>query len=187
MHTMPHLPDGCSYVPEFLTANEQQILLHELATLSFAHDSFRGQQLKRSYAQFGYAYASTGRKVKPAAPFPHFLTALTEKTAPYTPEPALFNQCIITHYPKTAGIGWHTDADRFGECIIAVSLGGSARLQFRPNGSTEVAAELILTPGSLYVMTGPARWEYEHQVKPVKTDRYSLTFRHVLQGSPHAR
>jgi alkylated DNA repair dioxygenase AlkB len=62
---------------------------------------------------------------------------------------------------------------------MAVSLGGTARLQFRPNRSTEVACEAAAAPGSLYVMHGPARWEYQHQVAPVREARYSLTFRHV--------
>jgi alkylated DNA repair dioxygenase AlkB len=168
------LPAGFSYIDNFLSPDEQDNLLQTIRTLDFTHDTFRRQTLKRSYAQFGYAYVSTGRKLKPAAQFPDFLTALIEKTTPYTPELAIFNQCIFTHYPKGAGIGWHMDADRFGECIIAVSIAGAARLQFRPNGSTAAAAELIVAPGSLYVMTGPARWGYQHQV--VSITKWRLEF-----------
>ena len=64
---------------------------------------------------------------------------------------------------------------------MAVSLGGTARLQFRPNRSTEVAWEVAAAPGSLYVMVGPARWEFQHQIVPVEEVRYSLTFRHVSE------
>jgi alkylated DNA repair dioxygenase AlkB len=78
-----------------------------------------------------------------------------------------------------AGIGWHTDADRFDDTILAVSLAGHAKLRFRPNGATEHTHELIVAPGALYVLQGPVRWEYQHQVVPVKNDRYSLTFRTV--------
>lgn len=35
------------------------------------------------------------------------------------------------------------------------------------------------SPGSLYAMHGPARWEYQHRVVPVTQDRWSLTFRQV--------
>jgi hypothetical protein len=80
-----------------------------------------------------------------------------------------------------SGIGWHTDAPRFGECVVGVSLGGDARFQFRPNGSEEVSYEIKAAPGSLYLMRGPTRWEYQHQVVPVKTERFSLTFRHVAE------
>ena len=53
--------------------------------------------------------------------------------------------------------------------MIAVSPAGSAIVQFRPIGATTFTAEVTVAPGSLHVMTRPARWE--HQVKPVKQDR----------------
>ncbi len=51
------VPDGFTYIPDFLTPQEQEGLLRDVNALPFEHDRFRGQQLKRSYAQFGYAYA----------------------------------------------------------------------------------------------------------------------------------
>ena len=86
---------------------------------------------------------------------------------------------IAARYPASAGIGWHTDALQFGNCIIGISLNGSARLQFRQNGTTIIAHELLAEEGSLYIMHGPVRWEYQHQIVPVKNERYSLTFRSV--------
>jgi alkylated DNA repair dioxygenase AlkB len=172
-------PEGFAYVPDFLGGEEQAALLRQLRKLSYEHDTFRGTRLRRGYAQFGYAYVSTGRKLTPAPPLPEFLTALVAKASPHYPEGTEFNQCIITRYPEGAGIGWHTDAPRFGECVMAVSLGGEARLQLRPNGVEEVRCEVWAAPGSLYVMRGPARWQYQHQVVPVESVRYSLTFRQV--------
>jgi alkylated DNA repair dioxygenase AlkB len=175
-------PAGFSYFPNFLTPQEQADLLEQLRGLRYEHDSFRGQQLKRSYAQFGYAYKSTGRRLEEAARMPEFLLALIRKGLPHCPEGTPFNQCIVTHYPARAGIGWHTDAPRFGEVIMAVSLGGEGQLQFRPNGQEEVSYELLAAPGSQYVMHGDARWKYQHQVVPVETERYSLTFRYVPEN-----
>src|SRR5437867_2620438 len=172
-------PEGFSYVPGFLSAEEQHTLLQRLEQLDYEHDYFRGQRLKRGYAQFGYAYVSTGRTLNPAGPLPQFLAALIEKALPHCPEGARFNQCIVTHYPEGAGIGWHTDAPRFGECVMGVSLGAAGRFQFRRNGSEEVCYEFRVASGSLYLMRGPARWDYQHQVVPVKAVRYSLTFRYV--------
>jgi len=174
--------DGFSYFPGFLSGEEQSILLQELRDLDYKHDVFRGQRLKREYVQFGYAYIPTSHKLNPVAPMPEFLAALVAKGLPYCPEGALFNQCIITCYPKGAGVGWHTDAHQFGEWIMAISLGGEVRLQFRPNGSVEVSYEVKIAPGSLYVMWSQARWEYQHRVVPVKSMRYSLTFRYVAEG-----
>jgi len=63
-------PEGFIYSPDLLTPDEHDTLLGKLRDLEYQHDVFRGQRLKRSYAQFGYAYVSTGRKVKTAPAFP---------------------------------------------------------------------------------------------------------------------
>ncbi len=171
--------EGFSYIPGFLAPPEQGVLLAQVQALAFVHDKFYGQLLKRRYAQFGSAYVSTGRKLLPAPPLPDFLSTLVEQAMVHCPGALIFDQCIVTHYPVGAGIGWHTDAGRFGETILAVSLAGQAKLRLRPNGATKHTHELIVAPGALYVLQGPSRWEYQHQVVPVKTVRYSLTFRHV--------
>jgi DNA oxidative demethylase len=176
------LPDGLTYDPSFLTLAAQQRALTHLAALPFVHDVFRGQQLKRSYAQFGYAYASTARKLEPTTPLPSFLQDLVARALPHCPPDARLNQCIITRYPVGAGIGWHTDAPRFGDCIAGISLSGQARFQFRPNGTTPKTHELVIAPGSLYVMTGPSRRDYQHQIPTLKHERYSLTLRYVPEG-----
>jgi DNA oxidative demethylase len=172
-------PEGFLFVADFLSAAEQSELLRELVALAFEHDIFRGQRLKRGYAQFGYAYVSTGRKLEQVAAMPDFLSAVAAKVLPRCPVGTAFNQCIVTRYPLGAGIGWHTDAPKFGECVVGVSLGGRGRFQLRPNGSQDVSFEVEVLPGSMYLMRGPARWDYQHQVVPVRTERYSLTFRHV--------
>jgi alkylated DNA repair dioxygenase AlkB len=176
---METTPIGLEYVADFLSGEEQATLLRELRALPFQHDTFRGQQLKRSYAQFGYAYVSTGRRLEATAAMPEFLRAVIDKVRPRCPDGTEFNQCIVTHYPPGSGIGWHTDAAGFGECVVGVSLDAEARLQFRPNGAEEASYEVRAAPGSMYLMRGPVRWDYQHQVVPVKTDRFSLTFRHV--------
>jgi hypothetical protein len=96
-------PPGFSYISGFLSPDEQLSLLGHLRSLDYAHDTFRGQRLKRRYAQFGYAYVSTGRRLTPVAPLPDFLTAIIVKGRPHCPEGSRFNQCIVTHYPEGAG------------------------------------------------------------------------------------
>ena len=190
-------PEGFLYIPDFLSFNEQQALLHELRSLSYKHDVFRAQKLKRGYAQFGYSYETTSRRLTVAPPIPPFLQAairratffypelresiIQKPTTPYYPTDILFTQCIVTHYPPGAGIGWHTDAPQFGNYILCLSLASEARLQFRPNSSKEVTYEVKISPGSLYMMQGLARWNYQHQVIPVKAERYSITFRYVAK------
>ncbi len=175
-------PEGFSYLADFLNQDEQLALLSRLRDLDYQHDTFRGQRLKRAYAQFGYAYVSTGRTLDPAPPLPEFRTALIARGLHHCPQGTPFNQCIVTRYPENSGIGWHTDAPRFGEVIMAVSLGGEGILEFRPGGAEEASCAVLTASGSLYVMHGPARWKYQHQVLPVQSLRYSLTFRHVAEG-----
>jgi alkylated DNA repair dioxygenase AlkB len=172
-------PEGFEYILDFLSAAEQDDLLHKVRSLPYTHDKFILQAMKRGLAQFGSAYVTTGRKLVDAPPIPPFLQAVIEKAAPYYPQGIEFAQCIVTWYPCNAGIGWHTDAPRFGDYILAVSLATPARLQFRPNKSKAVSFEVTATPGSLYVMHGIARWQYQHRIIPVKAERYSLTFRSV--------
>jgi DNA oxidative demethylase len=158
--------------------------VEQIRALPFVRDKDRyGVVLKRGYAQFGYSYVTVRRKLVEAPYFPDWLHALANKAAAYCPDDVTFNQAIITHYPPTAGIGWHTDAPRFHECIIGIPLVGNAMMQFRPNGTENVSHNLSVARGSLYVMTGPARYDFQHQIKPVKTDRYSLTLRSVEEGA----
>jgi len=171
--------EGLTYIADFLEDQEERSLRSQLDQLTYYHDTFRGRQLKRSYAQFGYGYRSTGRKLTPAAPFPAFLAELVEKVLPFSSPDEPVNQCIIAHYPRGAGIGWHTDAHSFGDCIIGVTVAGEARLQFRSNGNETAEYELSLGQGSLYSMRGPARWDHQHRIVPVKADRRSLTLRHA--------
>jgi alkylated DNA repair protein (DNA oxidative demethylase) len=181
MKTAPIEPEGFLYIPDFLSLNEQDSVLHEFRSLIYKHDVFRGLKLKRAYAQFGYSYVSNGRKLEVAPEIPAFLQTLIKNASPYYPSDITFTQCIVTRYPHGAGIGWHTDAPQFGNYVIGVSLTGEARLQFRLNSSKEVAYEVKVAPGSLYVMQGLLRWNYQHQVIPVKVERYSLTFRYLTE------
>jgi alkylated DNA repair dioxygenase AlkB len=145
--------------------------------LDYQHDFFRGQRLKRGYAQLGYAYLSTGRKAEVAAELPEFLTAVSAKALGCCPAGTTFNQCIVSRYPVCAGIGWHSDAGVFGDCIVGVSLGGLGRFQFQCKDSDDVMFEVELLPGSMYMVYGPSRWDHKHRVVPVRAERYSLTSR----------
>lgn len=172
-------PEGFQYVVGFLSVTEQEDLLAAVRGLAFQHDVFRGQRLKRGYAQFGFAYRSIGRKLDPAPPMPAFLTELIGKVLTHCRAGTVFDQVIITRYPAGAGIGWHVDAPCFRECIAGISLGTGCRFQFRAVASATTSHELIAAPGSLYLMSGPSRADYEHQVVPVKGERYSITCRGV--------
>jgi alkylated DNA repair dioxygenase AlkB len=174
-------PRGFRYEPLFLGAPEQQGLLDKIAGLEYTHDRFRGRALRRSYVQYGFAYITAGRQLTSALPIPEFAQSLINHVRRAIPDTPAFNRCIVTKYPAGAGIGWHTDAPQFGDCLVAVSLAAPAMLEFRGVGAAHATYSLVLAPGSLYLCRGAARWHYQHRVLPVKGARYSITLRTVAQ------
>jgi alkylated DNA repair protein (DNA oxidative demethylase) len=59
-----------------------------------------------------------------------------------------------------------------------VSLLGTSRMRFQRTikGEREVAA-VDLQPRSAYVLSGKARWSWQHSIPATKELRYSVTFR----------
>jgi alkylated DNA repair dioxygenase AlkB len=87
---------------------------------------------------------------------------------------------VVIRYPPGAGIGWHRDAPAFGD-VVGVSLGAPARLQLRRGGPGGERRELLLSPGSAYVLSRDARWGWQHRLPPVQAERFAVTFR-TLRG-----
>jgi alkylated DNA repair dioxygenase AlkB len=120
------------------------------------------------------------------------------------------NQLTINQYRPGEGIGSHVDTpSAFGDGLISISLNSGIVMEFRKvpsaEGSAENTAEPIkklvyLPPRSLVLMSGPARYEWEHQIVTRRTDthrgvvlprgrRISLTLRTALdlEGKPLSR
>jgi DNA oxidative demethylase len=177
-------PEGFEYIEKFLSFPQQIQVLTELRGLHYEPEMFRGQLMKREWAQFGYSYKAAARNVTPAPAMPAYLQAILQNASAYYPDDLTFSQCIVTKYPPGAGIGWHSDAAVFGDYILGISFASEARLQFRPKKTQKATFEVSVAPGSLYVMHGSARYAYDHRIVPVKTERYSLTFRYLAQEEP---
>jgi alkylated DNA repair dioxygenase AlkB len=107
------------------------------------------------------------------------------------------DQVIVNEYLPGQGIGAHVDCvPCFGPAVAAVSLGSACVMDFTsPDRSS--AVPVCLQPGSLCVMTGPARYEWRHAIAARKSDpapggrilrgrRVSVTFRTVLPVQPTA-
>jgi alkylated DNA repair dioxygenase AlkB len=172
-------PEGFQYFPDFLAAQQADELLAYLQNLAYRHDACRGRAMKRGYAQFGHRYDTARRKALATLPIPDFIAELLTRAARAACVAQPFDQVICTVYPKGAQIGWHTDAPCFDNCIIGISIGSPATMQFRHGGSEEPGFAVELQPGSMYVLQGEARRNYEHRIARVKNSRYSLTFRRV--------
>lgn len=170
------LPEGFLYHPSLLTEAEQAQLLETIRTLDFRAFDFHGFQAKRRVIEFGYHYNFKERDTTAADPIPEFLLPLRSKAADFAGvSPEKLVEGIITEYPSGAPIGWHRDAPQF-EIVIGISLASSCRMRLKPMKGGKITS-FLLEPGSVYVMRGPARWQYQHSIPPVKELRYSITFR----------
>ena len=94
-------------------------------------------------------------------------------------DPVSFEQALVTRYPTGATIGWHRDARAFGTVVGGVALGSDCvmRLQRRAVGGERRVFEQPLDRRSAYVLSGAARWVWQHSLPAVAEGRYSITFR----------
>jgi len=84
---------------------------------------------------------------------------------------------LLARYDPGAGIGWHKDRDVF-EQVVGVSLNTPATLRFRQRTATGFRrAGLAVEPRSAYLLSGAARWDWEHRITPGDQLRFSITFR----------
>jgi len=66
--------------------------------------------------------------------------------------------------------------------VVGVSLLSHCVFRFRrKEGERWRRASLIAEPRSAYLLSGPARDEWEHSIPPVGTLRYSVTFRNMRE------
>jgi DNA oxidative demethylase len=181
-------PEGLRYVPDFLPPAEQAFLLERLAALGFdewQQIRFRGQLARRRKIAFGWNYEPGARLLAPASPIPDYLRPLRDRCAAEAGlAPEMLVQVTMTFYPAGAGIGPHKDAPYFGDAVVGVSLGSAARILFR-HGKEKVA--LLLEPGSLLLISGPARNTWTHEMPPVPATRYSIYFRSLRNETARKR
>jgi alkylated DNA repair dioxygenase AlkB len=174
----PLMPDGFGYWPEVLSADAEADLAVQLATLPFKPFDFHGHLGNRRVVSFGFRYDYGRQAVEQAAPIPDFLLPLRAEVAALAGlQPDAFSQALINEYPPGAGIGWHRDRAQFGR-VAGVSLLSPCTLRFRCRAGPKWArASAPLAPRSAYLLTGPARLDWEHSITPHPALRYSITFR----------
>jgi DNA oxidative demethylase len=171
--------EGLAYQDDFVTPEEERELLELIEPLDFREIEMRGQTAKRTVRHFGLGYDYDRAELVPVEPLPEGLEWLRERAAGLIERrPEELAQVLVSRYPEGAGIGWHRDAPMFGSRIVGVSLAAPARMRFQRTvkGEREVAA-IELLPRSAYVLSGKARWSWQHSVPPAKALRYSVTFR----------
>jgi alkylated DNA repair protein (DNA oxidative demethylase) len=171
--------EGLTYVNDFVTPDEERGLLELIEPLDFQTIEMRGQTARRTVRHFGLGYDYDRGELAPVEQLPEGLEWLRERAAALIERrPEDLVQILVSRYPEGAGIGWHRDAPMFGSRIVGVSLAAPARMRFQRTveGARETAA-VELAPRSAYVLSGKARWSWQHSIPPGKELRYSVTFR----------
>lgn len=178
---MPGGPDGLRYIRDFLTRADQDELLASVERLPFREVQMHGVVAKRTVVHYGFDYGYQAWQIWPTDPIPDFLLPFRARAAAEAGiGPETLAQVLIARYPPGAGIGWHRDAPMFGEPVVGISLAGATTMRFRRGlPHARETYQLILAPGSLYVLAGAARREWQHGISGQKDLRYSITFRTV--------
>jgi len=174
----PGLPDGFRYEPDLLDMREERALVAAIEALPFKAFEFHGFEGKRRVVSYGWRYDFNEAKLREAPPVPDFFHAVRARAARFAGlEADAIVQLLVTEYEPPAAIGWHRDRPVFSD-VIGVSLLAPCTFRLRKKlGRGWARASLALAPGSVYLLRGPARWEWEHSIPAVEALRYSLTFR----------
>lgn len=174
-------PQKIELVHDFLTEAEEATLLEHFQSMTWQKVEMHGVVAKRRVAHFGLDYTYTKRSVRDTTPAPHWLADLTARVAKLIGTSASdIKEFLITFYPAGAGIGWHKDAEVFGDAIIGVSFLSDCTMKFR-NPATSEVVKLFIPRRSAYLFSGEARWNWLHTISSHPQDRYSITFRTLLK------
>ncbi len=179
---------GLTYIADFIDAATEAVLIQTIDTQPWI------TELKRRVQHYGWRYDYKARSVTNnlrIGVLPDWLQtyAVSLKQAGLFSE--MPDQVIINDYQPGQGISAHIDCvPCFAVTIASLSLGSPCVMDFTQSKTGEKSS-LLLEPRSLLVLSGDARYAWQHAIAGRKTDRYngqiiertrriSLTFRKVL-------
>lgn len=175
------LPPGLRYEPAWLSAAEEAALIDRLRQLPLKAAQYKQYTARRRVVSYGGQFDYDSLELRPSAPLIAELHPLREQVARWAGlDAAALVHVLVAEYAPGTPLGWHRDVPDF-EDVFGVSLGGTARLRFRPYPPHAPKRADILSldvePRSIYALRGPARWGWQHSVAPVDALRWSITFR----------
>ncbi len=176
----PPLPRGFAYQAELISPAEEQALVAQFADLPFKPYEHLGYLGLRRVAAFGWRRGADGAMVETGEGVPGFLQPLLSRVAAFSGlARERFAHALVTEYAPGAGIGWHRDRPP-AEAIAGVSLLSPCTFRLRRKaGASWDRASILAAPRSAYLMSGPARSDWQHSIPPLEALRYSVTFRTV--------
>ena len=176
-----NFPPGFRYEADFLSAEEESVLLELINTIALHPMQFQGYEAKRKVASFGYDWSfekrtlSKGKEISPAF---HWLIEKVAKSLEL--DQSNIAELLVTEYPPGSVINWHRDAPPF-DVIIGISLLSDCIFKLRPHEKQKQTRKATISftveRRSLYLMGGEARTDWQHSTAPVKSTRHSITLR----------
>jgi len=179
---------GLTYVRDFITSTEYDFLLSQIDQQPWLTD------LKRRVQHYGYKYDYKARTVGNDAYLgllPIWLSSLSKKLHDNGIFLSMPDQVIVNEYLPGQGISAHIDCvPCFANTVASLSLGSPCIMDFS-NPKTGEKKSIVLEARGLIVLSGPARYEWQHAIPSRKSDvingikterarRVSLTFRNVI-------
>lgn len=177
------MPEGFAYKADLVTVEEERNLVARFQDLPFKPYEHLGYFGNRRIAGFGWRQGDVGEMVETGEPIPELLSPLLDKVAAFTGLPReSFRHALVTEYAPGAGIGWHRDRPP-AVAIAGVSLASPCTFRLRRRaGDKWERASIVAAPRSAYLMSGPSRSDWQHDIPPVEALRYSVTFRTVRRS-----
>jgi alkylated DNA repair dioxygenase AlkB len=174
------LPQGFRYQDNLITPDEERDLVARFQDLAFKPYEHLGYFGNRRIAGFGWRQDEAGRMVETGEPIPEVLLPLLHKVAAFAGlAKDSFRHALVTEYSPGGGIGWHRDRPP-AVAIAGVSLVSPCTFRLRRKaGDKWDRASIVAAPRSAYLMSGPARSDWQHSIPEVQALRYSVTFRTV--------
>lgn len=177
----PILPSGFKYQDNFISSEEEVLLLRSIENFELKNMQFHQYEAKRKVISFGRGWSFTDQCLKQGNPIPAEFSFLVERVAKHLAiSKESIAQFLITEYPVGSVINWHRDAPPF-ETIVGVSLLSDCTFKLRPHAKEKqtrsATISLDVKRRSCYVMGGESKTSWEHCTAPLTKVRYSLTFR----------
>jgi alkylated DNA repair dioxygenase AlkB len=180
MNTLFDTPliEGLSYRANAVSGAEQEALLRHLSELDVTPFRFQGWLGNRKTHSFGWRYDFDDASFAPTEPLPDWLQPLRDRAADIAGcAPEDFVHALVARYDPGAGIGWHRDRDVFDK-VVGFSFASDAVLRFRQRVAASFRrVRLEVEPGSAYLLSREARYDWEHSIAPGEQLRFSVTFR----------
>lgn len=181
-------PLGLRYIANYVPPQLEARLLTLLDAAPWLDD------LKRRVQHYGYRYDYKSRRIDHSmylGPLPQWCEYYAQQFAAEGIFSSPLDQVIINEYLPGQGIAPHIDCmPCFEDTIVSLSLGSACVMNFTQLAVPTQRYDQVLERGSAVVLQHAARFEWQHGIKPLKSDtingqrilrqrRVSLTFRKV--------